>query len=124
MSHAFYNVLHLVGIFLLLLSLGGIGLHVLNGGTRDYPYRKWVAIFHGLGLAIIFVAGFGLMARLGMFGAGTWPSWIFLKIGIWLVMGVMPVLLYRIPKYSGIWIFLTFLLATFAAWIAINKPMF
>jgi hypothetical protein len=123
MSHAFYNVLHLIGVFLLLLSLGGIGLHMINGGTREYPFRKWVAIFHGLGLLIIFVAGFGLMARLGMVGQGAWPFWIMLKLSIWLIMGVMPVLLYRIPKYSVIWVLLTFVFASLAAWTAINKPM-
>lgn len=122
MSYAFYNVLHLLGIFLLLLSLGGISTHILNGGNRNYPLRKWIASIHGIGLLIIFVAGFGLMAKIGMVGQGMWPAWIFIKLSIWLILGAMPVLLYRVPKYSVIWAGLTFVLAGFSAWTAIYKP--
>jgi hypothetical protein len=122
MSHSFYNFLHLVGIFLVLSSLGAIALHTFNGGTKNYSARKWVAAIHGSGLLIIFVAGFGLMARLGMVGQGAWPKWIFIKIGVWLTLGLMPILLYRKSNLSSVWALLTITLASIAAWTAINKP--
>ena len=122
MSYAFYNVLHLLGIFLVLLSLGGIATHVLNGGTRQFPARKWLASIHGIGLLLIFVAGFGLMARIGLVGQGLWPTWIFIKLSIWLVLGTMPILIYRVPNRAGVWGFLTFFLAALSAWTAIYKP--
>jgi len=122
MSHSFYNFLHLTGIFLVLLSLGAIALHTLNGGTRNFLARKWIAAIHGTGLIVIFVAGFGLMARLNMVGQGVWPTWVLIKLGVWLALGLMPVLLYRKPKYSAYWGLLTFILASTAAWTAINKP--
>lgn len=122
MPHSFYNFLHLVGIFLVLSSLGAIALHTFNGGTKNYNARKWIAAIHGTGLLIIFVAGFGLMARLGIVGQGAWPNWIFIKLGVWLMLGLMPVLLYRKPKLSGLWALLTISLASLAAWVAINKP--
>jgi hypothetical protein len=122
MPHSFYNFLHLVGIFLVLFSLGGIALHTLNGGTKNYSARKWITAIHGTGLLIIFVAGFGLMARLGMVGQGVWPTWMFIKLGVWLTLGLMPFLLYRKPKQSVLWAVLTISLAALAAWTAINKP--
>lgn len=122
MSYQFYNFVHLVGIFLVLMSLGAIALHTLNGGTKTYAARKWVAAFHGVGLLIIFVAGFGLMARLGMVGQGLWPAWVFIKLTIWLILGAMPVLLYRKPQLSAYWGSLSFLLACVSAWTAIHKP--
>lgn len=122
MSYAFYNVLHLLGIFLVLLSLGGIATHVLNGGTRDFAARKWIASVHGLGLLIIFVAGFGLMARLGMVGQGMWPAWVFIKLTVWVILGAMPVLIYRVPRLAALWGLLTFVLAGLSAWTAIYKP--
>ena len=121
MPYEFYRVLHLATIFLILLSLGAITLHTLNGGTKNYAARKWVSALHGTGLLIAFVAGFGLMARLNMMGQG-WPTWIFIKLGIWLTLGAMPVLLYRKPKYSAYWGLLTFVLACAAAFTAVNKP--
>ena len=122
MSHAFYNFLHLVGIFLVLFSLGAIVLHMHSGGTKNYAARKWIASVHGTGLFIIFLAGFGLMARLGMVGQGMWPTWIFIKLGVWLVLGAMPVLIYKKPNLSALWGVLTILLASLSAWTAINKP--
>lgn len=122
MPHSFYNFLHLVGIFLVLFSLGAIALHTFNGGTKNYSARKWIAAIHGVGLLVIFVAGFGLIAKLGMVGQGTWPTWIFIKLGVWTTLGAMPVLLYRKPKWSALWAILTISLAALAAWTAINKP--
>jgi len=122
MSYQFYNFVHLVGIFLILMSLGAIALHTLNGGTKNYSSRKWISAFHGTGLLIVFVAGFGLMARLGMVGQGMWPTWLFIKVAIWLVLGAMPVLLYRKPQFSAYWGIISFVLACLAAWTAINKP--
>lgn len=122
MPHSFYNFLHLVGIFLVLFSLGAIVLHTFNGGTKNYSARKWIAILHGTGLLIIFVAGFGLIARLGLVGQGVWPNWILIKLGVWITLGLMPILLYRKPKLSVLWGVLTILLASLAAWVAINKP--
>lgn len=122
MSHSFYKVIHLIGIFSILLSLGGIILHTLGGGTRDYRHRKLIAVLHGVGLLLIFVAGFGLMARLGLAQQGLWPTWVLIKLCIWAFMATAPVLLYRLPKQSALWGALTLFLASLAAWTAIFKP--
>ena len=122
MSYQFYTVLHLIGIFLVLVSLGGICLHMLSGGTRDYPFRKWVGAWHGVGLLITLIAGFGLAAKLGI-GRGGLPFWIIVKLCVWLILGGLPALLYRKPKLAKLNWFLIVALAVLAAAMAIYKPM-
>ena len=63
MSYAFYKWLHLTGIFLTLMPLGGMLLHMMNGGTRDFARRKVLGALHGLGTLLALVGGFGLLAR-------------------------------------------------------------
>ncbi len=120
MPYQFYLVTHFVGIFLLLLSLGGIAFHVINGGTRDHASRKLIGALHGTALLIILVGGFGLLARLG-FGGGM-PLWAIAKLLIWLALGAMPALLYRMPGKAKPLLFVTLILAGLAAWTAVYKP--
>ncbi len=98
----FYRILHLVGIFILLFSLGGACLHMMNGGTRNFPHRKWIAMSHGIALLLILVAGFGMLAKLGLMA--SMPAWVFAKLAIWLVLGGIPALVYRKPQWAkGFW---------------------
>jgi hypothetical protein len=120
MPYQFYLVTHFVGISLLLMSLGGIAFHMINGGTRDHASRKLIGMLHGIALLITLVGGFGLLARLG-FGGGL-PLWAIAKLGIWLVLGAMPAFLYRAPKQAKPLLFATLLLACLAAWTAVYKP--
>lgn len=120
LSIEFYKVLHLSGIFLLLLSLGGLGFHIINGGTREFAGRRWFAISHGIALVLIILAGFGLLARLGLMS--SMPGWAITKILIWLWMGVVPALFYRRPQMAKVIWFAIFLLAAVSAWLAIFKP--
>ena len=117
----FYKVLHLIGIFTVILSLGGMCLHVISGGTRDFAGRKWAAIFHGVGLLIVFVAGFGLLAKEGITQAGM-PGWVIGKLVIWLILGGAPALIYRQPKMAKLFWILILAFSAVAAWLAIYKP--
>ena len=68
MSLEFYKILHILGLTLVVLSLGGIVAVVANGGTKQSnALRKATAISHGVGL--IRDAGkawdYGLAAYLG-----------------------------------------------------------
>lgn len=120
MSLEFYRVLHLVGIFLLLMSLGGLGLHIINGGTREFANRRLFAITHGIGLVITLIAGFGLLAKLQLMGA--LPAWAWTKLVVWLWMGVIPVVFYRRREMAKVLWFAVFAVAIFAAWLGIFKP--
>ena len=65
MPYEFYKILHLTGLVLLfsglvsLLTLKAIGAEV-NGAAKKFSF-----IAHGIGLFLILLSGFGLLARLG-----------------------------------------------------------
>jgi uncharacterized membrane protein SirB2 len=123
MSFEFYKTLHLAGIFLLIASLGGIGLHVINGGTRNFANRKWIAALHGVATTVVIIAGFGLMARTNLMA--TWPTWIFGKLMAWAILAAAPAALYRATSRAAIVAKIYFLLiptvAAIAAILAIFK---
>ena len=120
MSYEFYKTLHIVGIMLVFMSLGATVLHAANGGTREQnPSRKLVAALHGIGLLVIVVAGFGMLARNGGMNAGL-PGYIHPKLLIWLLLGAAPVLIARKPGLAkAMWLIIPLLGAT-AAFFGIN----
>ena len=121
-SYSIYKLLHYFGLFLLFSSLGGLFLHAINGGTKESnSARKLVAISHGVALFIVLLGGFGMLARLGEV-SGMLPTWVILKLVIWLVMGAMLVIPYRAPALARpMWLLLP-ALGLLAAWIAVAKP--
>jgi hypothetical protein len=120
-SYEFYKVLHLIGIFMVLTSVSSLTLHVIGGGTKiNTPFRKALMAVHGSGVLITLVAGFGLLARLGMMNM---PGWVIVKLIIWFYFAIATVFLYRTPKYAkGFW-FKIIILAGISAYFAIYKPL-
>jgi hypothetical protein len=117
MSYEFYRLLHVVGIILLFSSLGALAA---IGGRTDARLRRLAAIIHGVAVAVILVAGFGLLARLQMFGG--FPPWIWIKLAIWLTLAMAVLPLRRKPELAP-WLFgVVSLLGGIAAWLAIYKP--
>ncbi|MES2856022.1 MAG: hypothetical protein V4692_09165, partial [Bdellovibrionota bacterium] len=66
MPYEFYLVLHIIGVLLVVGTLSSMSVHVINGGDRNYGAKKMISAVHGIGLLVILVAGFGLLARLGL----------------------------------------------------------
>lgn len=120
MSYEFYKLLHILGAFTVLMALGGMTLHLANGGTRDFTNRKWLAMIHGVGLALSLVAGFGLLARIAH--EPGLPSWVIGKLVIWLILGGAPALFYRKRQFAKLYFFGVLLLAICAVGLAIYKP--
>lgn len=120
MDYQVYRYLHVAGIFALYLALGGLFLHALNGGTKETnANRKSVAIMHGVAMFIVLLGGFGMLARIGM---STSEPWVLMKVGVWLVMGGMIAVPYRLPALARpLWLMLP-LVGVLAAWIAFAKP--
>lgn len=119
-SAEIYKLVHLSGVLLVILALGGIALHMISGGTRNFPHRKFLASLHGIGLLLALVGGFGLLARLNI--TSDFPGWVWAKGGLYLLLGAIPTLFYRFPGaakslWFGVWI-----AATAAAWLAIFHP--
>jgi hypothetical protein len=79
-----------------------------------------VAITHGIGMVLVLVGGFGMLARLGIFW--PWPGWIVGKIIIWLVFGVLIAVIGRVPALAKPLWWITIALGAIAAYLALNKP--
>jgi hypothetical protein len=118
MSYEFYKVIHLLGLALVVLSLGGIAMYVMNGGSKSSnSFKKGVMVTHGVGLLLLLIAGFGMLARLGIH---SFPLWVTGKLIIWLLLGAGAALAYR-RKFAKVLWFLVPLLVVVAAALAIFK---
>ena len=124
MDHPTYKVIHLAGLMLLFLSLGGLAILGAVGAdaARTKAFRGVLSAFHGIGLLILAVAGFGLLARLQMGSPATWGGWVYAKLGLWLVFGAAVVPLKRAPHLAKVWLLVFGLLGAVTAWLAIFKP--
>ena len=79
MSYATYKVIHILSALAVFLALGA----ALAPGAGKAP--KWIAPLHGTALLFSLVAGFGLLARLGL--TQGMPGWVVGKLVIWLALG-------------------------------------
>ena len=119
-TQLFYKTLHIFGLFLAMTSLGGIAIHAANGGTKaTSKTRALTASIFGLGMLLALAGGFGQAARLGMTNTAIFPSWLWLKIAIWVIVAVLSILPYRIPALAKPIYVLVPLLGGLAAYLAI-----
>ena len=122
-SYSVYRLVHLVGIFLLFVVLGGLSWSAARTGTTAAASRRLATILHGVALFIVLLGGFGLMARLGVAHGTAWPGWVWAKLGIWLLAGAAVVIPKRKPEWAlGLFLLLP-VLGGLAAWLAIFKPI-
>lgn len=120
MSYATYKVLHLLGVMLLFFALGGMTLHALNGGDKESNKAKGlVYAFHGVALLLLLVAGFGAMAKMGI--KGGVPVWVWLKLGVWLLLAASPALITRKPDLGKALWFVLPLAGGLAGFLAVTK---
>ena len=111
-----YLFLHLFGVCLLFASLGGLALHMMNGGDKaSNLHRKLIMMSHGLALVIIVVAGVGYLTRTGQTAN---QDWVHAKFGIWLVLGAAPAIIYRVPRAAKLLWFILPLLGGLAFYFA------
>ena len=111
-----YKVIHIIGLALLFIGVGVVML----GAREDGRAPRGAAALHGVGLVVMVVGGFGMMARLKI--EFPWPIWLFGKIGVWIVIGVLPMLAKRGVVRGMAGVLLAAALAGVSAWLAIYKP--
>lgn len=90
MSYEFYKMLHIISIvlFFALYASGAVK-------AKNKMGYKFETVFTGIMLFLILLAGMGLKK---FASPGIWPLWINLKLGIWLVIGVLAhMILKRFP---------------------------
>jgi len=122
-SSATYQLLHVLGIIMVFMAMGALCVHAMNGGTRaSNNARALVALTHGLGLLLILVAGFGMLARLGAMSGGL-PGWVWVKVLVWLLLAALIVVPYRKPEWSRALWFALPVLGVIAAYSVLYRPV-
>ena len=120
-SYFAYKVIHLVGVLMVFLALGGVATNSINGNLKNHAWRKPVAMTHGLGLLLSLVGGFGLLARLGIVHGGL-PGWALSKLGIWIVFATLIAVIPRKPQWAKVLWPIIIILGGLAAYLASSKP--
>ena len=119
MPYEIYKMIHLLGLFLLISGLITAFTLTSNGHALAGKVKTFAFALHGLGLVLILVSGFGLAARLGL--VGGLPTWVKAKIGVWVVVGLIVILIRKMKLQVKIWLPLVLALFTMAAYLAVNK---
>lgn len=123
-SHQFYNLVHIVGLVLLMSGLGGMALRAAGGAdSRSPALRRLALALHGFGVFLILLGGFGMLARMGIVHGGSWPSWLWVKVVVWGILAAAALLPYRWPAASVPLLLLLPVLGGLAAYMAIYKPI-
>ncbi len=125
MSLAAYKVFHLLGIFFLFTALGGsvaAQMAARAGGGGADKIRKLAGMTHGIALLLILIAGFGALASLGAMQTGM-PGWVWLKLGVWVILGASPFILRKAPQLAGLFWWLLPFFGAAAAYLALYKPV-
>lgn len=108
MSPVFYHILHVVGVIVLFIGIGS-----MLGGNRRIG-----GMLHGIGLIILLIAGFGLIAKLKL--PYTSP-FIIGKAVIWLALGALPAFAKKMPGTALI--LLAVALGALAAYMGYTKAL-
>lgn len=123
-SHPFYNLVHIVGLVLLMSGLGGMALQSADRGSSGSPgLRRLAMVLHGSGAFLILLGGFGMLARMGIAHGAAWPGWLWVKVVLWGVLAAAALLPYRRPATALPLLLLLPVLGGLAAYMAIYKPL-
>ena len=90
MSVTFYQILHLVSLFV----LTGYTFYAFAAPPET---RKRVLMITGIATFLMLVGGFGLQAKLKV----GWPGWLFVKLACWLALSALAGLGYRRRGAAG-----------------------
>ena len=96
MNPAIYHILHLTGIIMLFLGYGAL-LGCSIAGRPDRKVRKIGAITSGIGLLLIIVAGFGLIAKMY---DNHFQGWMIAKLILWILLGGLIAFIHRKPAIA------------------------
>lgn len=119
MSPAIYHILHIVGLICVFVGFGA-----LLSQDSYKSAMKW----HGIGLLIMLISGFGWLAKVGK----TLPEgaqspytykWVLIKMALWLVLGFLPVLAKRRVLASHVVVLIAVLAGATLAYLGYMKPI-
>ena len=110
MTRNFYLIIHLIGISVLALGVGGM----MAGGEK----RRTFAMLQGIGLLVMLVSGFGLLAKLGL----GYPHFAIVKTVLWVIIGALPVLFRKLKTPLPATILISLILVGTMAYLGVVKP--
>ncbi len=125
-SYTAYRLIHVIGILILFVALGGLAYGAAQAGSRGgvgSASRKLAMALHGTALLIVLVGGFGLLARIGVEHGVGFPGWVWAKFAIWALLGASVTIPRRKPEWAGALFLLLPVLGGLAAWLALYKPL-
>lgn len=120
MSLPVYHFLHLIGLIFIFIGFGGL---LSSEGAKKA--MKW----HGIGLVISLVAGFGMLAKMSKGLPEGAPSiysqhWVIAKFVLWLVLGFLPVLAKRRVLNASVVVLIAAIIGATLAYLGYFKPQF
>lgn len=118
-SYQAYKTMHILFIVCFFSTMG-----FASSGSK-LMQKKLGKFMVFLASFLILVAGMGLLARLGYTSANPFPLWVKLKIGNWVVITLLFISLFRLKtiEYKAVISSIILIIAWFAIWLAINKPV-
>ena len=115
-----YRVVHFLGLFLLFGGLGALSALFAAGTPPTSQLHKLIYRTFGVGMFLVLLGGFGLLARL-LTSEGDWGLWIWIKLVIWISLGLMPLVARSGPSRAR-WLLLGVpLLGAIAAFAVVFK---
>lgn len=120
MSYQTYKLIHFAGLMLLFFGLSGVLTLKMAGVAMTGAAKKMAFVTHGIGMFLLLLGGFGLLARLGM--VSGLPGWAIGKLVIWFILGGCIALAKRKGHVGWPLMILFVGLGLTAAWLALMKP--
>lgn len=107
-AYTIAKTLHIIGAFMVVLGAGALVFEKEGGAPR-----KLIMIFHGIGMLVLFLAGFAILG----FQKYQFGLWVIVKLVIWLIFGASVVLAKKGIIFKGVggWIAVIVLAAIAAA---------
>ena len=117
MPFTFYKLIHLVGVFMVFLSFGGLIIRELTG-VRTKELKSLCGLTNGIGMLLTLVGGFGLTVKLGI----GMPGWVIGKMVIWVFFAIVISVINRNPNLGKILWWVILFLGAGAGFLVIFKP--
>ena len=97
-----------------------VGMAIISSRGSVEGHKKMISILHGIGVFLLLLGGFGMLARLGI--GFPWPGWLWVKLVIWFAFAGSTVMIRKSGAMAKQWTIVAGVLVALAAIMAILKP--